>query len=248
MHVGRMLAIGAVVLVGARGAGAAAPSSFHLVFDGKHNAALLHEGTFTTSSSWCRSGTAADTAIDEATLTATRLFRCTEGGDFTASVSPLSAEHGGIGSWQIVAGSGALADLRGKGNFTSTRLSGGADPATITFRSTWDGPADFDAVPPAVALTRSSVRKLTRPKNTYSVRLVLSLTDASGGPVSFVLQLVDPSHPATTFAYKLGKTASGSVTKTIKIKPKKTRRIRIDLEASDQLGNTSSFAKVISLR
>jgi hypothetical protein len=249
MHVGRLLAIGALVLVGARGAGAAEPSSLHLVFDGRHNAALLHEGTFTTSSSWCPSGTAGDTAIDDATLTATRLFRCAAGGDFTAKVTPLSAEHGGIGSWQIVAGSGALADLRGMGTFASTRVSGGPDPATVTFRSTWDGPADFDATPPVVALTRSSVRKLTRPKNTYNVRLALSLIDAGGGPVSFVLQLVDSGHPATTFAYKLGKTASGSLTRTIRIKvPKKTRRIRLGLEASDQLGNTSSLVKVISLR
>jgi hypothetical protein len=249
MQVGRILAIGALVLVGARGAGAAEPSSLHLVFDGKHNAALLHEGTFTTSSSWCAAGTAADTDIDDATLTATRLFRCTAGGTFTAKVTPLSAEHGGIGSWQIVAGSGTLVDLRGKGTFTSTRLSGGADPATITFRSTWDGPADFDATPPLVALTKSSVRKLKRPKNAYDIRLTVSLTDAGGGPVSFVLQLADPGHPATTFAYKVGKTASGSVTKAIRIKvPKKTRRIRVGLEASDQLGNTSTFAKVISLR
>jgi hypothetical protein len=249
MHVGRLLTIGALVLVAAHGASATAPSSFQLVFDGRHNAALLHEGTFTTSSSWCRSGTAADTDIDEATLTAVRLFRCTAGDTFTAKVTPLSAEHGGIGSWQIVAGSGTLASLRGKGTFTSTRLSGGPDPATISFRSTWDGPADFDATPPAVALTKSSVRKLTRPKNTYNVRLTLSLIDAGGGPVSFVLQLVDPGRPTITFAYKLGKTATGSLTKTIRIKvPKKTRRVRIALEASDELGNTASFAKVISLR
>jgi hypothetical protein len=249
MHVGRILAIGALMVVGARGAGAAAPSSFQLVFDGKHNEALLHEGTFTTSSAWCAAGTAADTDIDDATLTATRLFRCTAGGTFTAKVTPLSAEHGGIGSWQIVAGSGTLADLRGKGTFTSTRLSGGADPATITFRSTWDGPADFDATPPLIALTRSSVRKLKRPKNAYDIRLTVSLTDAGGGPVSFVLQLADPGHRATTFAYKVGKTASGSITKTIRIKvPKKTRRIRIGLEASDELGNTSSFEKVLPLK
>ena len=114
MNIARLLAVGVLVLIGSGGAGAAVPSSFHLVFDGRHNAALLHEGTFTTSSSWCRSGTAADTAIDEATLTATRVFRCAGGGDFTAKVTPLNAEHGGIGAWQIVAGSGTLADLRGE--------------------------------------------------------------------------------------------------------------------------------------
>jgi len=53
-------------------------------------------------------------------------------------VGRLSAEHGGTGTWQIVSGTGSLADLRGKGNFTSVRTGGDPnDPETITFRSTW---------------------------------------------------------------------------------------------------------------
>src|SRR5689334_15297923 len=104
VHTGRMLTIAAAALLAAPGVGATPPPSFHLVFDGRHNQALLHEGTFTTSSSWCSSGSAADVSIDDPTLTATRRFTCAGGGDFTATVSPLRAEHGGSGSWQIVSG------------------------------------------------------------------------------------------------------------------------------------------------
>jgi hypothetical protein len=239
-----------MALLSTGGAGTAAPSSFQLVFDGKHNAQLLHEGTFTSSSSLCSSGTAADVSIDEQTLTATRRFSCDAGGDFTAKVGPLDAEHGGSGTWQIVAGSGALADLRGKGTFTSVRLSGDPnDPATITFRSTWTGVADLDATPPAVAVRHWSAKKLKRPRGAYKVKLALSLTDSGGGPVSYELDLVDPKKPSHSFAFKLGKTATGSVTRTVRIKVgKRTRRVRLKLTATDAVGNESAFAKTFRLR
>jgi hypothetical protein len=237
----------AVAVLATGGAGAAAPASFRLVFAGKHNASLLHEGTFTTSSSSCPSGTAVDVAIDEATLTAVRQFTCNEGGGFTAKVGPLPAEHSGGGSWQIVSGSGPLAELRGKGTFTSVRLSGDiTDPATITFRSTWTGFADFDAVPPAIRVTRWHAKKLERPKGAYRVRFLLSLTDNGGGKVSYVLQLGKPSNP---LVFKQGRTASGSVTRTFRVKVgKSTRRVRLKIDASDAVGNKSAFAKTFRLR
>jgi hypothetical protein len=164
MHAIRLVTIAALALIGVGGAGAAAPPAFELVFDGRHNAVLLHEGTFTTSSSWCPSGSAADVSIDDATLTATRQFTCAGGSDFTAKVWPLSAEHGGSGSWQIVAGTGSLESLRGEGTFTSTRLSGDAsNPATIVFRASWNGVADFDDTPPIVRVRGASARKIVRP-------------------------------------------------------------------------------------
>jgi len=243
----RVIAIAAVLLLGTGGAGAAAPASFHLVFDGKHNAALLHEGTFTTASSLCPSGTAADVSIDEPTLTALRRFDCSTGGGFTAKVGRLDAEHGGSGFWQIVAGTGALADLRGKGGFTSVRLTGDPnDPSTITFRSTWTGVAALDADPPAIRVTRWRATKPERPKGTYKVRLALSLTDTGGGPVSYVLQLGKPSNP---IAYKQGQTSSGSVTRTLRIKVRRrTHRIQLNVQASDAVGNRTSFAKTLRLR
>jgi hypothetical protein len=250
VHAARLFAIAAVALLSAGGAGATAPASFHLVFDGRHNATLLHEGTFTTSSALCPSGSAADVGVDVTTDTALRRFDCRTGGDFTAKVWPLPAEHGGTGAWQIVAGNGPLANLRGKGTFTSTRLAGRSDdPATITFRSAWDGVADFDVVPPTVAFTRSTVRKLKRPIRTYAVRLVLSLTDPGGGPVSFVLDVVDSRKPSISLAYKLGQTSTGTVTLRLRIKAaKSTRRLRIGLEATDAVGNKSAAVNTIRLR
>src|SRR4051812_41691292 len=89
MHVARLFAV-IVVLVLSRGAGATlSPSSFQLVFDGKHNAELLHEGTFTTSSPLCLSGSAMDVSVEATTDTAVRRFTCAAGGDFTAKVTPL---------------------------------------------------------------------------------------------------------------------------------------------------------------
>jgi hypothetical protein len=250
MRAVRVVAIAAVALLSTGGAGAAAPASFQLVFDGHHNASLLHEGTFTTSSSLCSSGKAADVSVDEQTLTALRRFNCDAGGDFTAKVGRLSGEHGGSGSWQIVAGSGPLADLRGKGTFTSVRLTGDPNnPETITFRSTWTGVADLDATPPTIGVRHWRAKKLERPKGAYKVTLALSLTDNGGGPVSYELQLVDPRKPSHSFAFKLGKTGSGLVTRSLRIKVgKRTRRVQLKIDASDAVGNQSAFAKTFRLR
>lgn len=244
----RIAVIAAGALCAAGGAGAA-PPAFHLVFDGSHSAALLHQGTFTTSSTSCPSGTAADVSIEDATLTATRRFTCSGGGEFTALVRPLDAEHGGSGSWQIVSGSGALADLRGKGTFASTRLTGDpGNPASVTFRSTWDGVAGLDAAGPTVAVTSSSVKK-TRVKATYSVRVVLSLADSSGGPVAYTLEVATPSKPASPLVFKQGTTSLATVTSSFRVKlPATTRRLRVKIGATDPLGNTSSAAATIRVR
>jgi hypothetical protein len=81
----------AVATVALATAGAAAdgarksPATFRLVFDGKHTPALLHEGPFSTSASFCLSGYAADASIEAETETAVRTFRCSGAADeFTA--------------------------------------------------------------------------------------------------------------------------------------------------------------------
>jgi hypothetical protein len=250
MRTACVVAIAAVAVLSTGGAGAAAPASFQLVFDGEHNASLLHEGTFTTSDSSCPMGTAEDVSIDETTLTAVRQFTCDAGGGFTAKVGPLPAEHGGSGSWQIVAGSGPLADMRGKGTFTSVRLTGDPnDPSTITFRSTWTGVADLDATPPPIQVTHWHAKKLKRPKRAYQVRIGLSLTDNGGGAVSYALELVDPRRPSNAIAFKHGVTETGSVTRSLRIKVgKRTRRVQVKIDASDAVGNQSASAKTFRLR
>jgi hypothetical protein len=248
MRTGVLAAMAAFALVGVGGAGGAGVPAFHLVFDGKHTPELLHEGTFTSSAPWCPSGSAADVDINDVTLTAVRRFTCDGGGDFTAKISPLAAEHGGGGAWQITGGSGPLTDLRGKGTFTSERLSGRSDdPTTITFRSTWDGAADFDVTPPTVGVTSVSLRKLTRPVGTYSFRVVLALSDDHGGPVSYVLRLVDPRKPLVGIVFKNG-TAIGTAVSTFRAKLPRTMRLaRVKVDASDAVGNASAAAKTVRL-
>jgi hypothetical protein len=243
-----VLAMAALTFVVTSGAGGA-PPSFQLVFDGKHNDALLHEGTFTTSSAWCSSGSAADVEVDDLTLTATRKFTCAEGGTFTAKVGSLRAEHGGSGRWRIVAGTGPLANLRGSGTFTSVLLTGSTDnPATITFRSTWQGVADFDAVPPTVGLASSSVTKLKRPPGTYSVRLMLSLADTGGGPVSYSLQVIEPK-TRRMLAFRSGMAATGTAALSLRVRvAKSVRLVQISVNAADAVGNESTFTKKLRLR
>jgi hypothetical protein len=243
--------VAALIFVTAGAAVTTAAPSFRLVFDGKHNAALLHEGTFTTSASFCPSGSAADVSVEATTDTALRRFACSGGGgDFSARIAPLPAEHGGMGTWQIVDGTGPLADLRGKGTWTSTRLSGRPDdPATITFRSSWEGVAAFDVSPPASAITSATARKLKRPKGAYAMRVVLSLTDNGGDLVSYLFQVVDPRKPRSSLIYKLGQTSSGSAALTFRIKPAKgTRALRVDVVATDAVGNETPAKKLLRLR
>ena len=194
---------------------------------------------------------AADVSLDAATESSLRTFTCSgSGGDFTARVMPLPAEHGGAGTWQIVAGSGLLANLRGQGTWTSTRLSGRLDdPATITFRSTWEGVADFDVSPPTIAFPSSSARKLKHPIGAYSLRVVIALSDAGGGPFSYLLQVVDPRKPSNALVYKPGQTTTGAVSSTSRIRPpKRTRVLQLRITASDAVGNQAAFTKTLRLR
>ena len=236
--------------VPAAGSSTNASSEFQLVFDGKHTPSLLHEGPFTTSASFCPSGQAVDTGVDSATETALRKFTCAgSSGGFTARVGRLPAEHGGSGTWQIVEGSGPLADLRGKGIWSSVRLGGNpTDPATITFRSTWKGVADLDAAPPTVAAQKRSAQKLRRPKGAYRVRLVLTLNDAAGSAVSYTLAVIDPRRPYDWLATKSGTTSSGRASFSLRIRPgKRTRILQLKVDAGDAVGNTTEYATTLRL-
>lgn len=242
-------ALTVAVAVPSAGNSRASASEFELVFDGKHTPSLLHEGPFTTSASFCRSGFAVDTAVDPATESASRKFTCAAtGATFIARVGRLPAEHGGSGTWQITEGSGPLADLRGKGTWSSVRLGGNpVDPATITFRSTWKGVADLDASAPTVAVAKRSVQKLRRPKGVYRLRLALSLQDANA--VSYTLAVIDPRRPFDWLATKSGTTSSGPASFALRIRPtKRTRILQLKVDASDAVGNMAAFTTNLRLR
>ena len=238
------------VVAASAGAAGHSRTSFQLVFDGSHNAALLHEGQFTTSATFCPSGSAEDVSLDAPSETAVRRFRCSgSAGEFSARVTPLPAEHGGIGTWQVVDGAGPLATLRGKGTWTSTRTAGRPDdPATITFRSSWAGVVDFDTDPPRVAVTKASAKKLRKPKGTYTLKLSLSLEDDAGGPVSYQVEVNDP-RTRRGLAFRIGQATAPTVSLTIRLKvPAPTRTLQLRLSATDVVGNEATAAAGVRLR
>jgi hypothetical protein len=163
-------------------------------------------------------------------------------------VNPLPAEHGGNGTWQIVSGKGALVNLRGKGRWTSVRLSGVTDdPASITFRSTWEGVTDFDASPPTIAVSRSSARKVRRPKGTYLLRFVLSFSDAAGNAVSYQLTVIDPRNLLEVS--RRGETTTGTASLAMRVRPtKRTRILKIKIDATDPVGNAAQLATTRRIR
>jgi len=236
----------------------AAPTSFQLVFDGHHVVApqfpggLAHVGTFTTDDTLCASGHAEDIAVREIgmdTFEATRLFTCDgSGATFTAIIRPMNSECiGSLGVWRIVSGTGPLADLRGKGSFTSVVTGGNPDdPVTVTFRATWAGAVDLDATPPKLAVTRHAVAKLRRGR--YRLNLTLALGDNGGGPVAYSLTLIDPTtHKAVV--RKSGTTGAASKHWTWVLKPRpRTRALRLEVRASDAVGNQATLRQKIPLR
>jgi hypothetical protein len=236
-----------IVTAGAGGAVTAAPA-FHLVFDGKHNENLWHEGSFTSSAAFCPSGYAADIDVDDTTLTAVRRFTCSGGGDFTARLGSLRAEHGGTGNWTIMGGSGPLADLRGMGTFTSVRLNGNQDdPASITFRSTWDGFAAFDVLAPTVSIASASIRKLARPSGAWRVVALVAVDDAEGA-TSWRLVVSDRRKPLLPLASKTGESANGTIRIVIKLRvPKGVRTLRLQADGTDAVGNHASSVKPLRL-
>jgi hypothetical protein len=246
-----------VALLGASASAApAAPTPFQLVFNGYHVVAdfpsptgLSHVGPFTTDYAACPSGFGQNTAETDQGV-ATRLFTCDgSGATFTALVWPQLAEHGGGGSWRIISGTGALTDLRGEGTFSSVLTSGDPnDFITIHFQSTWAGSIDLDAVPPALAVTKASVVKSKSPAHAYRLSLALALTDNGGGPVKYRLAIVDP-RTSIPLASRAGTTSAGSLRRSFVLKPsRKSRALRLRLDASDAVGNQATLKKMIRLR
>jgi hypothetical protein len=229
--------------------------SFQLVFDGRHAPAtfptpsgLQHEGPFTSSASLCPAGSATDVGLGSSPETAVRRFTCAGGtGGFTANVGPLPAEHGGRGLWQIVDGSGAIATLRGRGTWTSVITAGNpADPATIRFRSTWQGVADLDDSPPAIAITAARARKLRRPRGAFRLRVGFTLHDQES-PISYSLVVLDPR--SLREWTRGGATTSGVVSLVVRARPaKRSRVLRLRISATDLVGNEAFAGKAVRIR
>jgi hypothetical protein len=239
----------------------AAPSSFQLVFVGHDVVAsyqpsptgVAHVGTFTTNSSLCPSGSGQDIAETDAGL-ATRLFTCDgSAATFTATINPHIGELGTSGSWRIISGTGPLADLRGQGTFSSVLTAGSPSDIpgnllALAFRSTWAGVVDLDAAPPSLSLTKATAVKLKRPKRTYRLTVAIGLSDSGGGPVLYTLTVIDPAN-LVTVARKTGTTNASSLVWTFVIgQSTQTRTLRLQADASDQVGNQVQLKHTIALK
>jgi hypothetical protein len=235
----------------------AAPTSFQLVFDGHHVVAtfpsptgLSHVGTFTTNYPACPSGSGENIAETEQGV-ATRVFTCDRSGaTFTALVWPQLNEHEGDGFWQIISGTGRLADLRGEGTFSSVLTSGDPnDFSTISFHSTWSGSIDLDPVAPTVTLAKARTVRVKRPAGAYQLSLALALADNDGGRVKYALTLRSIPELWNILVYKVGSTRAGSIGLRFLLKPsRKTRALRLEVDASDTVGNQTTLKKTIPLK
>jgi hypothetical protein len=267
------LAVAGVALVGTiGGAGATAgrlasadtaarvdgPSPFELTFEGRMGervdiAKWIHEGSFTSSLPFCASGIGTDTFVARGSQPArsVRVFTCDGGtGTITARMVNYDAEEiiETTGTWQIVAGTGSYASLRGKGEVTGFPLSGNPQqPQTLTFRATWRGIADFDDLPPAIGISRLSATKLRSPSGAYMIRIAFSARDnVQENTVLYGVRAYWPG--ASRFVVRQGQTRSGEASVSLRVRPTTSvRRIQLQVTASDPLGNERALTRLVRL-
>jgi len=248
---GAVLTAACAVVAGGAGA---TPTTFTLTFDGHHTAdtslpaGLRHEGPFTASAPACPAGTAKDVAdVVVEPLTVLRTFECADGsGSFTVLLPSVASEHGGSSTWRIVRGTGKYELLRGSGTYQSTLVSGSpTDFGSITYHSTWTGIVDYDVAPPTIQVAARATR-LRRPVGTYTVRVGLSLlNEAAGAKTTYVLEVFAGRASLTL---RLGSTTTGHATLNLRLHPPKTaRRLRLQVRATDVVGNESTAARMIAL-
>lgn len=254
-----VLAVGLAGLVGVGGAavaGSSAASSFELTFQGRHVPAadsprgFWHVGPFTASGGFCSSGMATTLGVIQITASdaeAIRQLTCDDGsGTVTARVFTIDREHEGVGTWRVVEGTGQYMKLRGQGSFTSVRTSGDPrDHGSITFRSSWTGVTDLDDVAPAIAVSSATAAKLRRPKGSFRVRVAFTAQDASGSAVRYQV-IVRAGF--LVLDLRSGQTTTGTAAMALRIRPvKNTRTVRLEITATDAVGNESTLARSLRL-
>jgi hypothetical protein len=244
----------AVALIGV--GASAAPTQFSLTFDGAHFTdasfpdGIQHDGRFTASAPFCSAGRAYDVehvVTESGFLDVMRRHVCDDGsGSMTAFMPVARNEHGGKGTWKIVEGTGKYATLRGFGTYIGTRISGDPlDFPSIVYRTAWSGVVDFDADPPAVESIAASARKLQKPTRTYSLRIAVRARDVST-PIAYT---VDVRSGTTPLGFKKVSTASGLATMTLRIRPPRSAHsVRVQLAATDAVGNTANASRLVRLR
>ena len=212
-----------------------------------------HVGTFTSAAPFCASGTVADIAWGRRNESA-RHYTCSDGsGTLTLLERNFGSGNTATLDWRIVEGSGAYANLRGKGSYSYEVLS--EYPPAIVYRTSVQGSVvTADTVAPSAAFAFATAVKLRRPAGSYSVYVDLSLRDDLADTVKYTLWVKEgPEHPADRrrplLSQREGSTASGWATTNFRIRPssKRVRSVELLLTASDPDGNEVSIARSLTL-
>ena len=98
---------------------------------------------------------------------------------------------------------------------------------------------------PTIDISRPSVAKLRRPPGSYVLRLKFSVRAAPGNLVRYRIAVLGNGR---FLASRLGATRSGRAAATIRVRPaRKVRRLRIEIIATDPLGNEAKGSRWVSL-
>ena len=195
---------------------------------------FTYQGTFRSGAPFCATGTVVDPPGWN-----TLQLACDDGtGSLTVSLASVGyGESPWNTTWRILDGSGSYAGLRGKGSLRGELLS--SHPGGGTWRSTFQGVVDRDAVAPTITLSSASATKLRRPAGTYVLRLGIALRDdVAGNPVSYTVRASGPG--GREWARTVGTARTEAVSIKLRIRPiAGARTVRLELIAEDPVGNTA---------
>ena len=247
------VAAGLTIGVGGAGATSTVAVPFELVVDGRHEKMprspefpfeVRHAGTFTATSPFCASGTFADLTNDFLQSSVDlRLYTCADGSGTLTTQQEDWFEHKKpyTDTWLIVGGTDRYANLRGKGVYVGGPALTGEDSEDlfpVTYRCTFRGMVDFDAVAPTIAASSATLTRLRQPAGSYSLRLRVAMRDNQRANAVAYMVAVEPAGGGLYLAEKKGSGPAGKVTITLRIRPESgARKVLLHLRAEDPLGN-----------
>ena len=201
-------------------------------------------GTFTAPPPLCPAGAWSDkrSRTTGKTFFAFRMHTCADGsGTIEMPTQGDDARLGdGSGTWRITGGTGAYANLRGKGTWT------GKTETPQTFTDTLTGVVDFDTVAPTGSVTSTATR-LRRPARAVRLRMRLQgADDQAGNAVTYMLAVV--ASAGSSLARVSGTLPAGGVTVTRVVRPSRTaKRLIVELTLGDPVGNERVTRKTVRL-
>ena len=238
-----------------------AASAFELTLDARDtmrwddelNFESRTEGTFRSRAPFCATGTVEAGSVPTLDGRWPLLFTCDDGtGSLTVSDVQVSSGQAAWENttWRILDGSGSYADLRGRGPLRRELLGREISDleSVTTWRGSYQGTVDRDAVEPTVNFSSATATKLRRPAGAYTLKLRLALRDdVTEHPVSYTLR-VTTVHRANQLAQKVGTATTGSAAMTLRIHPPSgLRTVRVALTGADPAGNEVSVRRAVSL-